>query len=154
MHLLLDLGQIVASTCSDHGSLEVVNEGPFEVLLGVDGVASNSLARVLLAIILGDPDWLKILRVGFLDDVGSEGGEAVVIVIIVVPVGTVPSPCLDDAPCITAIIDLLPKINRGSVLEAGLGWSFALRPCIPPVARWASDCCTSCSTLPRVDVTP
>jgi hypothetical protein len=32
------LGQIVVSTCSDHGSLEVVDEGPFEVLLGVDGV--------------------------------------------------------------------------------------------------------------------
>jgi hypothetical protein len=28
----------VASTCSDHGSLEVVNEGPFEVFRGFDGV--------------------------------------------------------------------------------------------------------------------
>jgi hypothetical protein len=37
-HLLLDLGQIVASACSDHRSLEVVDEGPLEVLLGVDGV--------------------------------------------------------------------------------------------------------------------
>jgi hypothetical protein len=37
-----------------------------------------------------------------------------------------------------AIIDLLSKINRGSVVEAGLRWSFALRPCVAPVARWAS----------------
>jgi hypothetical protein len=38
VHLLLDLGQIVASTYADHGSLEVVDECPFEILLGVDGV--------------------------------------------------------------------------------------------------------------------
>jgi hypothetical protein len=50
----------------------------------------------------------------------------------VVPVGAVPSSCLDDAP------HLLPKINHGSVVKAGLGWSFALRPCVAPVARWAS----------------
>jgi hypothetical protein len=35
---LLDLGQIVTSACSDHGSLEVVDEVPLEILLGVDGV--------------------------------------------------------------------------------------------------------------------
>jgi hypothetical protein len=35
---LLDLGEIVASACSNHGSLEVVDEGPFEVHPGVDGV--------------------------------------------------------------------------------------------------------------------
>jgi hypothetical protein len=38
VHLLLDLGQIMTSTCSDHGSLEVVNEGPLEILPGLDGV--------------------------------------------------------------------------------------------------------------------
>jgi hypothetical protein len=38
IHLLLDLGQIVVSACSDHGSLEVVDEGLLEVLPGVDGV--------------------------------------------------------------------------------------------------------------------
>jgi hypothetical protein len=32
VQLLLDLGQIMMSTCSDHGSLEVVDEGPIEVL--------------------------------------------------------------------------------------------------------------------------
>jgi hypothetical protein len=92
----------------------------------------------LLAVILQDPDWFQILGVGFLSDVRGEGGEAVVIVIIVVPVGTVPSPFLDDAPRVAAIINLLPKINRGSVVKAGLRWSFVLRPCVTPAARWAS----------------
>jgi hypothetical protein len=62
----------------------------------------------LLAIILGDPDWFKILGVGFLSDVGGESGEAVIIIVVVVSVGSVPSPCLDDAPRIAAVIDLLP----------------------------------------------
>jgi hypothetical protein len=151
----------VASACSNHISLEVVDEGPLEVLRGVDGVwfeafklsqergfsghreveclggvgsprdldgngvASNPLVRNLLAIILGDPDWFKILGVGFLSDFGGEGGEAVVIIVVVVPVEMVPSPCPDDASCIAAIIDLLPKINRGSIVKAGLRWSFA-----------------------------
>jgi hypothetical protein len=64
----------------------------------------DPLARVLFAIVLG---------------------EAIVIIIIVVPVGTVLSPCLDDAPCDIAIINLLPKIDRGSVVvrprATGLG---------------------------------
>jgi hypothetical protein len=38
VHLLLDMGQIVASACSDHGSLEVVDEASLEVLPGVNGV--------------------------------------------------------------------------------------------------------------------
>jgi hypothetical protein len=38
VQLLLNLGKIMTCTCSDHGSLEVVDEGPLEVLLGVDGV--------------------------------------------------------------------------------------------------------------------
>jgi hypothetical protein len=92
----------------------------------------------LLAVILRDPDWFKILGVGFLSDVGGEGEEEIVIVIVVIPIGTFPSSCLNDAPCVLAIIDLLPKINHGSVMEAGLGWSFTLRPCITPIVRWAS----------------
>jgi hypothetical protein len=92
----------------------------------------------LLAIILGDPNWFKIHGVGFFSDVGGEGGEAVIIIVVVVPVGTVSSSCLDDAPRVTAIIDLLLKINRRSVVEAGLRWSFSLRPCVAPVARWVS----------------
>jgi hypothetical protein len=38
VHLLLDLGQIMTSNCSDHVSLEVVDVGLLEVLPGVDGV--------------------------------------------------------------------------------------------------------------------
>jgi hypothetical protein len=76
--------------------------------------------------------------VGFLTDVGGEGREAVIIVVVVVLVGTFPFAWFDDALRIAALIDHLPKINRGNVLEAGLGWSFALRPCIAPFARWAS----------------
>jgi hypothetical protein len=38
VNLLLHLGQIMASARSDHGSLEVVDEGPLEVLPEVDGV--------------------------------------------------------------------------------------------------------------------
>jgi hypothetical protein len=38
VHLLLDLGQIMASACSDQGSLEVIDEVQLEVLPGVDGV--------------------------------------------------------------------------------------------------------------------
>jgi hypothetical protein len=96
------------------------------------------LARVLLAVILGDPDWFKILWVGFPSDVGGEGGEAFVVILIVVPFGMGLSPCLDDALRVTAIIDLLPKINRGNVVKAGLGCSFAMRPCVAPIARRAS----------------
>jgi hypothetical protein len=38
IHLLLHLGQVVASARPDHGSLEVVDEGLLEVLPRVDGV--------------------------------------------------------------------------------------------------------------------
>jgi hypothetical protein len=38
IQLLLNMGQIMVSTYSDHGSLEIVDEGPLEVLPGVDGV--------------------------------------------------------------------------------------------------------------------
>jgi hypothetical protein len=36
--LLLALRQVMMSTCSKHGALEVVDEDPLQVLLGVDGV--------------------------------------------------------------------------------------------------------------------
>jgi hypothetical protein len=98
----------------------------------IPGRTSNGLQHDTL----GNPDWFKILGVGFLNDVGGEGGEAVVIVVIMVPIQTVPSPCLDDALHVVAIIGLLPKIDRRSIVKAGLGWSFTLRPCITPVARW------------------
>jgi hypothetical protein len=83
-------------------------------------------------------DWFKILGIGFFSDVGGEGGE-VVVVVVVVPVGMVPSPCLNDAPRDAAIIDLLPKIDRGSIVKAGLRWSLDLRPCVTLVARLASE---------------
>jgi hypothetical protein len=38
VHLLLRLGQVVVSTRPNHGSLEVVDEGPLEVLQRFDGV--------------------------------------------------------------------------------------------------------------------
>jgi hypothetical protein len=43
IHLLLNLGQVMTSTCSDLGSLKVVDEGPFEILPGVDGVQLETL---------------------------------------------------------------------------------------------------------------
>jgi hypothetical protein len=93
---------------------------------------------VLLAVILGDSDWFIILGIGFFSDVGGEGGEAVVVILVVVLVGMVPSPCLNDALRVTAIIDLLPAIDRGSVMKVGLEWSLALRHCVTLVVRLAS----------------
>jgi hypothetical protein len=43
VHLLLHLGQIVASARSNHGSLEVVDEDPLEVIPRVDGVSHEAL---------------------------------------------------------------------------------------------------------------
>jgi hypothetical protein len=36
----------MTSTCSDHGSLEVVNEGPLKILPGVDGVRLEALEPI------------------------------------------------------------------------------------------------------------
>jgi hypothetical protein len=91
----------------------------------------------LLAIVLGDTDWFKILAVGFLSDVGGESGEAVTIVGILICVGSVPSPCLDNAPHVTTVVDLLPEISRRSIQKAGLGWNFALRPWVVLAVGWA-----------------
>jgi hypothetical protein len=82
-----------------------------------------------------DSDLFKILRIGFFNDVVGKGGEAVVVVIVEIPVGMVPSPYHNDAPSIMAIIDLLPEVDHGSVVKAGHGWSLALRPSITLVAR-------------------
>jgi hypothetical protein len=38
VHLLLHLGKVVARARPDHGSLEVIDEGPLEILPRVDGV--------------------------------------------------------------------------------------------------------------------
>jgi hypothetical protein len=134
----------LTSTCSDHGSLKVVNEDPLEILPGVDGVwfkafepsegcrfkgyweveclgvvgsaryldgdrvATNPLVWVLLAFILGDADWFEILGVGLVGDAGGERREAVSIIGVVISVGSVPSPCLNDASRVATVIDLLP----------------------------------------------
>jgi hypothetical protein len=46
VHLLLNLGQVMVSTCSDHGSLEVIDEGPLEILAEVDGVRLRLSSQV------------------------------------------------------------------------------------------------------------
>jgi hypothetical protein len=156
----------------DHGSLEVVDESPLEVLPGVDGVwfnafepsegcifqgyweveclggvgstryhdgdgvATNPLVRVSLAVVLGDTDWFEILGVGPVGDVGGERWEAATIIGIMISIGSVPSPCLNDAPWVAIVVELLPQINHRSILMAGLGWSIALRPCIMSVVGW------------------
>jgi hypothetical protein len=38
VHILLHLGQVVASACPDHGSLKVVDEGLLEIIPRVNGV--------------------------------------------------------------------------------------------------------------------
>jgi hypothetical protein len=43
VHLQLNMRQVMTSTCSNHGSLEVVDEGPLEILPGVDGVWLEAL---------------------------------------------------------------------------------------------------------------
>jgi hypothetical protein len=47
----------------------------------------------------------------------------------VVPAGVVSSPRCKDTPRVAAFIDLLPKVDRGSVVKAGLEWILALMPC-------------------------
>jgi hypothetical protein len=49
--------------------------------------------------------------------------------------GTVPSPRFNDKPRVAAFIDLLPELDRGSVVEVGLKWILALMPCPTLVAR-------------------
>jgi hypothetical protein len=73
-----------------------------------DGVATNQLARVLLAIVLGDAEWFVILGVGPVDDVGGEHRKAVTIIGVMIYVGSVPSPCLNDAPRVTTVVDFRP----------------------------------------------
>jgi hypothetical protein len=67
-----------------------------------------------------------------------KAGKQVVVIIIVVLVGTVPSPCFGNTLRVVIIIDLLPEVDRGSIVKASLEWSFALRPCTMLVARLTS----------------
>jgi hypothetical protein len=86
------------------------------------------LARVLLTVVLGDSDWFEVLWVGLVGDAGGECGEAVAVVIVMTPAGAVPSPCFNNKPCIAFFIDLLPKVDCGGVVMAGLEWILALMP--------------------------
>jgi hypothetical protein len=44
----------------------------------------------------------------------------------VVPAGTVPSPRCNNKLCVTALIDFLPEVDRGSIMEVGLDWILAV----------------------------
>jgi hypothetical protein len=88
----------------------------------------------LLTIILGDSDWFEVRWIGLVSDAGGEDGEAVAVIVVVVPAGTVPLPCFNDSPRIVAFIDLLPEVDHGSVMKVGLEWILALMPCTTLVA--------------------
>jgi hypothetical protein len=94
----------------------------------------NPLAGVLLTVILGDSDWFEVLWIGLVGDAGCEGEEAVAVV-VVVPAGTIPSPRFNDKLRIAAFIDLLPEVDRGSVVEVGHDWILAVLSCPTLVAR-------------------
>jgi hypothetical protein len=83
----------------------------------------------LLTVVLGDSEWFEVLWVGLVHNAGSEGGRAVTIVVVVAPAGTAPSPRFNNKPRVTAFIDLLPKVDHGSVVKVGLEWILALMPC-------------------------
>jgi hypothetical protein len=90
---------------------------------------------VLLTVVLEDSDWFELLWIGLIGDVGGEGGEAVAVVIVMAPAGTVPSPCFNNTLRVTTFIDLLPKVDRGSVVKASLEWILAVMPFTTLVAR-------------------
>jgi hypothetical protein len=89
----------------------------------------------LLTVILGDSDWFEVLRVGLVGDAGGEDKEAVAIIVVVVPAGTVPSPRFSNKRRITTLIDFFPEVYRGSIMEVGLDWILAVVPCPPLVER-------------------
>jgi hypothetical protein len=65
---------------------------------------------------------LLSLWVGLVGDAGGEGGEAVAVVVIMTPAGRVPSPRFNNKPRVMAFINLLPEVDRGSVMKVGLEW--------------------------------
>jgi hypothetical protein len=71
-------------------------------------------------VILADSDWFEVLWVGLIRDAGGEDGEAVAVVLIMVPAGRVPSPRFNNKLCVMAFVDLLPEIDHWSIMEVGL----------------------------------
>jgi hypothetical protein len=53
----------------------------------------------------------------------------------VAPAGTVPSPRFNNKPRVAALVDFLPEVVRGSIMEVGLNWILAVVPCPTLVAR-------------------
>jgi hypothetical protein len=52
-----------------------------------------------------------------------------------VPAGMVPSPRFNNKPRVAALVDLLPEVDRGSIMEVGLDWVLAVVLCPMLVAR-------------------
>jgi hypothetical protein len=90
--------------------------------------------QVLLTVVLGDFDWFELLWVGLVSDAGGEGREAVIVIIVVASAGTIPSPRFNNKPRVAAFIDLLPEVDRGSIIKVRLEWILALMPCPTMVA--------------------
>jgi hypothetical protein len=93
------------------------------------------LARFLLTVILEDSDWFEVLGVGLVSDASGEGGEVVTVVIAVVPARMVPSPHFNNKLRVAALVDFLPEVDRGSIMEVGLEWIMAMVLCPVLVAR-------------------
>jgi hypothetical protein len=47
----------------------------------------------------------------------------------------VPSPCFNNKLCIVALVDFLPEVDRGSIMEVSLNWILAVVLCPALVAR-------------------
>jgi hypothetical protein len=71
----------------------------------------------------------EVLWIGLVGDAGGEGEETVAVVVVMVPAGMVPSPRFNNKPHVAAFVDLLPEVDRGSVMEVGLEWILALMCC-------------------------
>jgi small-conductance mechanosensitive channel len=52
----------------------------------------------------------------------------------VAPTGMVPSAGFNNKPSVAAFIGLMPEVNHGGVVKAGLEWILALMPCTMLVA--------------------
>jgi hypothetical protein len=63
------------------------------------------------------------------------------------PAGTVTSPRFNNKPRVTAFTDLLPKVDRGSVMKFGLKWILALMLCPTLVASGLLYLLLSLATL-------